>query len=94
MSKVHVVTIDALGEITEQRLSVAQFKEQVRLPRLGSNEIVIIRTLSTNAVYSHDTLTVNGEVLLRGLDRVMRQDLRECIEHLRTLQDIRKARMD
>lgn len=93
MGKLHVVTIDALGEITEQRLSVAEFKAQIRLPRLGSNEITIVRTLSTNAVYSHDTLTVNGEVN-GGLDHAMRQDMRECIEHLRTLQDIRKARMD
>lgn len=93
MSKLHVITIDALGKITEQRLSVAEFKAQIRLPRLGSNEIVIVRSLSINAVYSHDVLTVNGEVGT-GLDRAVRQDLRECIEHLRTLQGIRKARMD
>lgn len=93
MSKVHMVKIDALGEITEQRLSVAEFKAQIRLPRLGSNEIIIVRSMSINAVYSHDVLTVNGEVN-GGLDHAMRQDMRECIEHLRTLQDIRKARMD
>lgn len=92
MGKLHVITIDALGEITEHRLDVREFKAQIRLPRLGSNEIVIVRSMSVNAVYSHDTLTVNGAG--SGLDRTMRQDLRECIEHLRTLQDIRKARMD
>lgn len=93
MGKLHVITIDALGEITEHRLDAKEFKAQIRLPRLGSNEITIVRTLSTNAVYSHDVLTVNGEVN-GGLDHAMRQDMRECIEHLRTLQDIRKARMD
>jgi hypothetical protein len=92
MSKVHVVKIDALGEITEQRLSVAEFKAQIRLPRLGSNEIVIVRSMSINAVYSHDVLTVNGEVN-GGLDHVRRQDMRGCIEHLRTLQDIRVRRI-
>lgn len=91
MFRVHVIKIDALGEITEQRLSVKEFKDQIKLPRLGSNEIVIVRSLSINAVYSHDVLTVNGT---GGIDYTQRQNLRECIEHLQTLQNIRKPRMD
>ena len=92
MGKLHVITIDALGEITEHRLDAKEFKAQIRLPRLGSNEIIIVRSMSINAVYSHDTLTVNGAG--SELDRARRQDLRECIEHLRTLQDIRRTRID
>ena len=79
--KVHVIFIDNIGKITSnERYTVAQFKEKVLLPRNGSNELLIARTLAMTVTVSHDQMTVTGH---------LSQHSQECIDHLNSLLEVR-----
>ena len=79
--KVHVIFIDNFGKVTtNERMTVAQFKEKVVLPRNGSNELLIARTLAMTVTVSHDQMTVTG---------TRPKHSQECIDHLTKLLDVR-----
>ncbi len=83
--KVHVIFIDNIGKvITNERYTVAQFKEKVLLPRNGSNELLIVRTLAMTVTVSHDQMTVTGTQFKHS---------QECIDHLNSLLEVRMAHL-
>lgn len=83
--KVHVILIDNIGKIaTNERYTVAQFKEKIVLPRNGSNELLIVRTLAMTVTVSHDQMTVTGH---------QSQHSQECIDHLNNLFEVRMAHL-
>jgi hypothetical protein len=79
--KVHVIFIDNIGKVViNERYTVAQFKEKIVLPRNGSNELLIVRTLAMTVTVSHDQMTVTG---------TQSKHSQECIDHLNKLLDVR-----
>ena len=83
--KVHVILIDNIGKVViNERYTVAQFKEKVLLPRNGSNELLIVRTLAMTVTVSHDQMTVTGHQSAHS---------QECIDHLNSLFEVRMAHL-
>ena len=79
--RVFVMFIDNMNKITvNERYTVAQFKEKVVLPRNGSNELLIVRTLAMTVTISHNQMTVTGTQSRHSC---------ECLDHLNSLMEVR-----
>lgn len=72
--------------VTNTRLTGSDIIANVALPRMGSNELLLIRSLSMSLmITSHGTMTVSGIVL---------EAFRPVVEHFQKLIDEQNARLD
>lgn len=79
--RVFVMFIDNMNKtVINDRYSVAQFKEKIVLPRNGSNELLIVRTLAMTVTICHNQMTVTG---------TQSRHSHECLDHLNSLMEVR-----
>lgn len=72
--------------VTDTRLTGSDIIENIALPRLGSNELLLVRSLSmTIVITGQGTMTVSGIVL---------EAFRPVVEHFQKLIDEQNARLD
>lgn len=83
--RVFVMFIDNMNKIaTNGRYTVSEFKEVVKLPRVGSNELLIVRTLAMTVTICHDQMTVTG---------TQSKHSQECIDYLNSLMEVRTVHL-